>query len=59
VGFLLADNFLARDLIRPSATFSKGEGCKKFYSEHNFTLLPWRRCPEGADEVPLLETQPF
>jgi hypothetical protein len=26
----------------------------KFYSSLNyFTLLLWRRCPEGADEVPL------
>jgi phosphoribosylformylglycinamidine synthase len=35
-------------------TFSKGEG-QKLYTELNFTLPLWGRCPKGADEVPSLQ----
>lgn len=37
---------VGKDLLRLSGTFSRGKG-------HSYpTLLLWRRCPSGADEVP-------
>jgi hypothetical protein len=44
-----------RNLIRPSATFSTGEGCELSIALNYFTLLLWRSCREATDEVPLLD----
>jgi hypothetical protein len=47
-----------RDLFRPAskrlrASFPRGEAKKERCFIQPSSLLLWRRCPEGAEEVPL------